>query len=131
MTNPEDDSQRIGDRVRREVLGDEHVVRSTAKADPFTLPMQDLVTRYCWGEIWGDDRLPRETRSLLNIVMMVALDRQHELALHTRGALNNGVDAGQIQAALLQALVYCGVPAGMEAFRTVTPVLAESSAATS
>jgi len=112
----------LGDRIRREVLGDEHVERSSRNADPFTAPMQDLVTEYCWGVAWGDDRLDRKTRSLLNIVMMVALDRQHELELHTKGALNNGVTTDEIQAALTQAMVYCGVPAGMEGFRTVAAV---------
>jgi 4-carboxymuconolactone decarboxylase len=117
----------IGDRIRREVLGDEHVDRSTNAASPFVAPMQQLVTEFCWGVAWGDDRLDRPTRSLLNIVMMTALDRQHELALHTRGALRNGVTVDQIQSALMQAMVYCGVPAGMEAFRTVDGVLREQS----
>jgi 4-carboxymuconolactone decarboxylase len=122
----ETDAYRTGDRIRREVLGDEHVDRSSLNVDEFSRPMQELVTRYCWGEAWGgSDAIDRKTRSLLNIVMMVALNRQHELALHTKGALNNGVTEEQIQAALIQAMIYCGVPAGMEGFRTAAKALRE------
>jgi 4-carboxymuconolactone decarboxylase len=117
-----------GDAVRREVLGDAHVDRSSKDVSEFSRPMQELVTSYCWGEAWGDERLPRRTRSLLNIAMMVALDRQHELALHLKGALNNGCTVAEIQATLLQSLIYCGVPAGMEGFRTADAVLKEAGA---
>jgi 4-carboxymuconolactone decarboxylase len=116
-----------GDRIRREVLGDEHVERSNRTASAFAKPVQDLVTEYCWGVAWGDDALDRRTRSLLNIAMMAALNRQHELRLHTRGALNNGVTPEEIQAALLQATIYCGVPAGMEGFRTAASVVDEEA----
>ena len=119
----EGEMYQTGDRIRREVLGDEHVDRSSLKVDDFSRPMQELVTQYCWGEAWSGDGLDRRTRSLLNIVMMVALDRQHELELHTKGALNNGVTEEEIQAALIQAMVYCGVPAGMEGFRTAAAVI--------
>ncbi|HEY6496499.1 MAG TPA: carboxymuconolactone decarboxylase family protein [Trebonia sp.] len=122
----ETDAYRAGDRIRREVLGDEHVNRSSLNVDEFSRPMQELVTQYCWGEAWaGSDAIDLKTRSMLNLVMMVALNRQHELALHTKGALNNGVTEEQIQAALIQAMIYCGVPAGMEGFRTVAKVLRE------
>ena len=112
-----------GDRIRREVLGDEHVDRSNRNASAFSKPVQDLVTEYCWGVAWGDDTLDRKTRSLLNIVMMVALNRRHELELHTKGALRNGVTPEEIQAALIQATIYCGVPAGMEGFRAAASVV--------
>ena len=109
--------------MRREVLGDEHVDRSTQASSAFSKPVQDLVTEYCWGVAWGDDTLDRKTRSLLNIVMMVALNRRHELELHTKGALRNGVTPEEIQAALVQATIYCGVPAGMEGFRAAASVV--------
>ena len=117
-----------GDRIRREVLGDEHVDRSNQSASAFSKPVQDLVTEYCWGVAWGDDTLDRKTRSLLNIVMMVALNRRHELELHTKGALRNGVSPAEIQAALVQATIYCGVPAGMEGFRAAASVVDEETA---
>lgn len=125
VTTPEEMYKR-GDAIRREVLGDAHVDRSSKGVSEFSRPMQELVTGYCWGEVWGDDRLPRRTRSLLNIAMMVALDRQHELALHLKGAVNNGCTVEEIQATLLQTLIYCGVPAGMEGFRTADAVLKEA-----
>ena len=128
MTDRNDESTAArGERIRREVLGDEHVDRSTRGASPFTKPVQDLVTEYCWGVAWGDDTLDRKTRSLLNIVMMVALNRRHELELHTRGALRNGVTPEEIQAALVQATIYCGVPAGMEGFRVAASVVDEEA----
>ena len=124
MTDRNDESMAArGDRVRREVLGDEHVDRSTRASSAFSKPVQDLVTEYCWGVAWGDDTLDRKTRSLLNIVMMVALNRRHELELHTKGALRNGVTPEEIQAALVQATIYCGVPAGMEGFRVAAGVV--------
>ncbi len=124
MTSRTDNqTYQTGDRIRREVLGNEHVDRSSFNVDEFSRPMQELVTQYCWGEAWGSDAIDRRTRSLLNVVMMVALDRQHELELHTRGAVNKGVTEEELQAALIQAMVYCGVPAGMEGFRTVSKVL--------
>jgi 4-carboxymuconolactone decarboxylase len=91
--------------------------------------MQELVTEYCWGAVWSRPGLDRRTRSLLNIVMLTALGRSHELALHVRGALTNGVTPEEIQEALLQAAIYCGVPAAMEAQRTAEAVLSEQSAA--
>lgn len=113
-----------GMEVREEVLGTDHVEKSLARATHFGRPMQELVTEYCWGEIWGRDTLDRRTRSILNLGMLTALNRGHELRVHLRGALNNGVTPGEIREALLQAAVYCGVPAGMEAFRAAEEVLA-------
>jgi 4-carboxymuconolactone decarboxylase len=111
--------------VRREVLGVEHVDRSLERASAFARPMQDLVTEYCWGAVWARPGLDRRTRSLLNLAMLTALNRSHELALHLRGALTNGVTAAEIQETLLQTAIYCGVPAAMEAFRVAEGVLDE------
>lgn len=115
----------VGLEVRRDVLGAEHVDRSLAQASAFARPMQELVTEYCWGAVWARPGLERKTRSLLNLAMLTALDRPHELRLHLRGALKNGVTAKEIQEVLLQAAVYCGVPAAMDAFRTAEDVLKE------
>ena len=114
-----------GLEVRREVLGAEHVDRSLAQASDFARPMQELVTSYCWGAVWSRPGLDRRTRSLLNLAMLTALNRRHELALHVRGALTNGVTPAEIQETLLQAAVYSGIPAAMDAFRTAEEVLAE------
>jgi len=111
--------------LRREVLGDAHVDRSIQNADDFSSPMQDLTIEYCWGAIWSREGLDRRTRSLLNICMLTALNRSHELAVHVRGAVNNGATREEIQETLLQASVYAGVPAGMESFRIAQKVLAE------
>lgn len=116
-----------GLEVRKEVLGEEYVEKSLAAArkDDFTAPIQELVTEYCWGAIWSREGLDRRTRSMLNLAMMVALDRQPELKLHLRGALNNGVSREEIREVLLQATVYCGIPAGLEAFRTAREAFEE------
>lgn len=113
--------------VRREVLGNDYVDRSLAAADDFNRPMQELVTEYCWGEIWTQPELPRATRSLINIAMLSALNRPHELQLHVRGALRNGCSKEEIRAVLLQVAIYCGVPAAIDAFRTAAAVLKEES----
>jgi 4-carboxymuconolactone decarboxylase len=115
-----------GLRVRREVLGAEHVDRSLAQASEFTRPLQELVTEYCWGAIWTRPGIDRKTRSLLNIAMLTALNRSHELALHARGALTNGATVAEIQEVLLQTAIYCGVPAALEASRAVAPAIAEA-----
>jgi 4-carboxymuconolactone decarboxylase len=115
-----------GLRVRREVLGAEHVDRSLAQASEFTRPLQELVTEYCWGAIWTRPGIDRKTRSLLNIAMLTALNRSHELALHARGALTNGATVAEIQEVLLQTAIYCGVPAALEASRAVDPAIAEA-----
>ncbi|MDO8212248.1 carboxymuconolactone decarboxylase family protein [Conexibacter sp. CPCC 206217] len=109
--------------VRREVLGAEHVDRSLARTSDFSRPMQELVTEYCWGASWSRPGLDRRTRSMLNLAMLTALNRRHELELHVRGALTNGVTPTEIQEVLLQASIYCGVPAGLEAFRAAESVL--------
>jgi 4-carboxymuconolactone decarboxylase len=109
------------------VLGAEHVERSLAKASEFARPMQELVTEYCWGAVWARPGLDRRTRSLVNLGMLTALDRQHELKIHVRGAVNNGCTPEEIREVLMQALIYCGVPAGMEAFRATEAALEELS----
>lgn len=121
------DSTRLeaGMEVRREVLGAEHVERSMENATAFGRPIQEFVTEYCWGAVWARPGLDRRTRSLINLAMLTALNRRHELTIHLRGALNNGVTPEEITETLLQATVYCGVPAGMDAFRTAETVLAE------
>jgi 4-carboxymuconolactone decarboxylase len=121
------DSERFdrGLSVRREVLGSEYVDRALASADDFTRPMQQLVTEYCWGEVWTQPELSRRTRSLINIAMLSALNRSHELQLHLRGALRNGCTKEEIRAVLLQVAIYCGVPAAIEGFRLASAVLKE------
>jgi 4-carboxymuconolactone decarboxylase len=114
---------------RREVLGAEHVDRSLAQVSDFSRPIQELVTEYCWGAVWGRDGLPSATRSLLNLAMLTALNRPHELAVHVRGALTNGVTVEEIQETLLQTAVYVGVPAALESFRIADRVIAEVAAA--
>ena len=109
--------------VRREVLGADYVERSIQSADEFTAPLQQLITEYCWGEIWTRDDLSRRTRSLINIAMMTALNRPHELRLHVRGALTNGCTVDEIRGVLLQAAVYCGIPAALDAFRVAGEVI--------
>lgn len=115
-----------GLKVRREVLGDEYVNRSMQQADDFTRPFQELVSEYCWGEIWTRPGLPRKTRSLINIAMLTALNRPHEVKLHLKGALNNGCTREEIREVLLQAAIYCGVPAALDSFRTAREVFKET-----
>ncbi|MBQ0958079.1 carboxymuconolactone decarboxylase family protein [Ideonella sp. 4Y11] len=110
--------------TRREVLGADYVDNAIKNADPFSLPLQEFVTQVAWGEIWNRPGLPRRDRSLLVLAMLVALNRPHELKLHLRGALNNGVTREEIREAFLQAAVYCGAPAAMDAFRTAREVFA-------
>jgi len=114
-----------GMQVRREVLGDAHVERSLAQVSDFSRPIQEFVTEYCWGEVWSRDGLPRATRSLINIAMLTALNRGHELGVHVRGAINNGVTEQEIQEVLLQTAIYVGVPASLESFRIAEGVLKE------
>jgi 4-carboxymuconolactone decarboxylase len=109
--------------VRREVLGPEYVDKSLAETDDFTRPLQELVTEYCWGEIWTQPELPRKTRSLINLAMISALNRPHELRLHVRGALRNRCSKEEIRAVLLQVAIYCGLPAAVDAFRNAREVL--------
>ena len=111
-----------GLEVRRAVLGSEYVDAALANADDFTRPLQELVTEYCWGAVWGREELPRKTRSLLNIAMIAILNRPHELALHIRGALNNGCTKDEIREVLLQVAIYAGVPAAVDGFRIARSV---------
>ncbi|WP_042879984.1 3-oxoadipate enol-lactonase [Cupriavidus necator] len=114
--------------VRRDVLGNAHVDRSLARLTPLNEEFQNLITRYAWGEIWTREGLPRHTRSLLTIAMMVALNRSEELALHLRAAANNGVTRDEIKEVLLQTAIYCGVPAANSAFHLAAEVFAEVDA---
>jgi 4-carboxymuconolactone decarboxylase len=114
-----------GMKVRRAVLGDEHVDRAQAQKTEFTAEFQDLITRYAWGEIWTRPGLPRKTRSLIIIGMMVALNRREELRLHLVAAFNNGVTRQEIQEVLLQSAIYCGVPAAHSAFHLAEEILME------
>jgi 4-carboxymuconolactone decarboxylase len=119
-----------GLRVRREVLGAEHVDRSMAQASDFARPLQELVTEYCWGAIWTRPGIDRKTRSLLNIAILTALNLNHELAVHARGALTNGASVDEIREVVLQAAIYCGVPAALDASRTVEKALVDAGALT-
>lgn len=118
-----------GLKTRREVLGSEYVDAAIANADAFTRPLQELVTQYAWGEIWNRPGLDRRTRSLLNLAMLTALNRPHELKLHLRGALTNGVTREEIQEVFLQTAIYCGAPAAIDSFRTAKEVFKEVDAA--
>jgi len=111
--------------IRRDVLGAEFVDHAFATADDFNRPLQELVTQYCWGEIWGRSGLDRKTRSLLNLAMLSALNRPHEVKMHVRGALKNGVTKEEIKEVFLQVAIYCGVPAGVDSFRIAREVFKE------
>lgn len=111
--------------IRTEVLGRAHVDKSMRTADDFNRPFQQLVTEYCWGAIWGREGLPRKTRSLLNLAMLGALNRPHELKMHVGGALRNGVSKDEIREVFMQLAIYAGVPAGVEAFRIAREAFAE------
>ena len=115
--------------VRREVLGDEHVDRALARRTEFTADFQDLITRYAWGEIWTRPGLDRRTRSCITLTALVAGGHQHELAMHVRAALRNGLTRDEIKEVLLQSAVYCGVPAANSAFAIAQEVLAEEDRA--
>ena len=114
-----------GLKTRREVLGAEYVDASIRNADDFNRPMQELVTEYCWNEIWNRPGLDRRTRSFLNLAMITALNRPHELKLHVRGAINNGLTKDEIKEVFLQAAIYCGVPAAIDSFRSAKEVFKE------
>lgn len=103
--------------IRRAVLGDAYVDKTLDTADDFNRPMQDLVTEYCWGAVWGREGLPRKTRSMLNLAMISILNRPHELRAHIRGALANGVSKEEITEIFLQVAVYAGVPCAVDSFR--------------
>src|SRR5512143_1254550 len=121
----DDQRRKAGMKVRREVLGDEHVDRAVASTTDFNRDFQDFITRNAWGEIWTRPGLPRHTRSLLTLAMMVALNRPDEFRLHVKAAFNNGVTRDEIKEVLLQCAVYCGVPAANSAFHLATEVFRE------
>src|ERR1700688_2907525 len=114
-----------GMKIRREVLGDTHVDAAIAKRNAFSEDFQDLITRYAWGEIWARPGLPRQTRSLLTLAMLIALNRGDEFRLHLRAALRNGVTRDEIKEVLLQSAIYCGVPAANSAFHVAAEVFKE------
>lgn len=114
--------------IRKDVLGAGYVERSLAEADDFSRPMQELSTSYCWGGVWSRDGLSRRDRSLLNLGMISALNRPHELRLHVKAALRNGLTKAEISEALLQVAVYCGVPAGIDSTRIAGEAIAEYEA---
>jgi 4-carboxymuconolactone decarboxylase len=122
-----DDRERYeeGIKVRRSVLGDAHVDRSIANRNEFNTAFQDFITRYAWGEVWTRPGLPRHTRSLLTLVMMVALNREEEFKMHVRAAFNNGVTRAEIEEVLLQSAIYCGFPAANNAFQWAQRVFDE------
>jgi 4-carboxymuconolactone decarboxylase len=115
-----------GMRVRREVLGDEHVDAAVARSTDFTRDFQDLITRYAWGEIWARPGLDRKTRSCMTLIALVALGRHEELAMHVRAALRNGLTPDEIKEVLLHSAIYCGVPAANSAFAIAQNVLDET-----
>lgn len=112
--------------VRKAVLGAEYVEKSMKSADDFTRPMQELVSEYCWGAVWTRPELDRRTRSFLNLAMLTALNRPHEIKLHVLGALNNGLTRVEIREVFLQSAIYCGVPAALDAMRVAKEVFAEA-----
>jgi 4-carboxymuconolactone decarboxylase len=114
--------------IRKDVLGKEFVEKSFASADDFNMPMQELTTEYCWGWCWGREELPRKTRSMLNLAMISALNRPHELKMHVKGALKNGVTKEEIREVFLQVAIYCGIPAGVDSFRIAREAFAEVDA---
>jgi 4-carboxymuconolactone decarboxylase len=111
-----------GLKTRREVLGAEYVDAAIASADDFNRPLQELVTQYCWGDVWNRPGLDRRTRSLLNLAMLTALNRPHELKQHVKGALRNGVTQDEIREVFLHTAIYCGVPAAIDSFRSAREV---------
>jgi 4-carboxymuconolactone decarboxylase len=119
------DSFDKGLQTRREVLGNAYVDASLKGVDDFSRPLQELVTQYCWDEIWNRPGLDRRERSLINLAMLTALNRPHELKTHVRGALNNGLTKDEIREVLLQAGIYCGVPAAVDAFRVARELFKE------
>ncbi|MBX8605510.1 carboxymuconolactone decarboxylase family protein [Pseudomonas cichorii] len=112
-----------GLEVRREVLGAAYVDKSVDEVEDFMIPMQKITTEWCWGEVWTRPGLERKTRSMLNLAMLTALNRPNEVRLHVLGALNNGVTPAEIQEILLQACIYCGVPAALDSFKIANEVV--------
>ncbi|MGV2099842.1 MULTISPECIES: carboxymuconolactone decarboxylase family protein [unclassified Rhizobium] len=114
--------RKSGEAVRRKVLGDDYVDRAINGADSFSAPFQDVLNEYCWGTAWTDEGLDLKQRSLLNLGMLAALNRMHEFGIHFRGAIRNGLTDDELRAALVQIAVYCGIPAGVEAFRVARSI---------
>ncbi len=114
-----------GLKNRREVLGAAYVDKALAEMDDFSRPIQELVTQYCWGEVWGRPGLDRKARSMINLAMLTALNRPHEIKTHVRGALNNGLSKDEIMEVFLQTAIYCGVPAAIDSFRIARQVFEE------
>ncbi len=114
--------RKSGAAVRRKVLGDDYVDRAINGADSFSAPFQDVLNEYCWGTAWTDEGLDLKQRSLLNLGMLAALNRMHEFGIHFRGAIRNGLTDDELRAALVQIAVYCGIPAGVEAFRVARSI---------
>lgn len=123
MQLPNDPELQQGLKTRRAVLGNEYVDNSLAKATDFTAPFQEAVTRHAWGNTWQRDGIDLKTRSMVTVAMLVALGRMHELKVHVRGALNNGVTPAELQEIFLHASVYCGFPAALDAFRNAAEVV--------
>ena len=126
MTNKEstiDELFEEGLNLRREVLGAEYVDGSMERANDFMMEFQRITTEWCWGYAWGRDTLDKKTRSMLNLAMLTALNRSAEVRLHVRGAINNGVSVEEIRETLIHATVYCGIPAGLDAFKAANEVL--------
>jgi 4-carboxymuconolactone decarboxylase len=114
-----------GLEIRKSVLGKEFVENAIRNADDFNMPMQELATEYCWGYVWGRPGLDKRTRSFLNLAMIAALNRPHELKIHVQGALRNGLTRQEIMEVFLQVAIYCGVPAGVDSFRIAREAFAE------
>jgi 4-carboxymuconolactone decarboxylase len=123
-----EDLYKAGLEIRKAVLGKDYVEKSIANADDFTRPMQELATEYCWGRVWGRPGLARRDRSLINLAMISALNRPHELKIHVKGALANGVTREEICEVFLQVAIYCGIPAGIDSVRIAREALAEVDA---
>lgn len=119
-----------GLKVRREVLGADYVDKSIANANDFMMAFQHITTEWCWGYGWDRPGLDRKTRSMLNLAMLTALNRAPEIKLHVKGALNNGVSVDEIKEVLLHATIYCGIPAGLDAFKAANEVLEAAGAVT-
>lgn len=122
---PRQDPTRVGEGLRREIFGAEATDRQLAQANRFTRPMQDVVSRYCFGETWSRDGLTRRERSMVTLAVLCALGRSHELRIHVQGAIANGTSPLEIREVLLHAMVYCGVPLGVDAIRNAAEVLAD------
>ena len=114
-----------GLEIRKTVLGKEYVENSLKSADEFSRPFQEFMTEYCWGAVWGREELPKKTRSMLNLAMISILNRPHELKIHIKGALTNGVSRDEIREIFMQVAIYAGVPAGVDSFRIAREVFAE------